>query len=448
MYPGFGYSPIVWWDDDHYAMWYIGSLDEIMVIERAISNDEVCYLYADVADATWCPSTYNDTNTSYAIVTCASGSTSDLLSDNDSLLVWLRLEADDTGNVPDYAIDSSGNGYHGIWRNVYTMADGLESSGSYSVQLNPVSTTSYYEYYSGTDVAEYASAIELGVLPLQQATFCAWVYVTSFAGYPILFSNGLDDNQYYRYQSSILRYASFEFGFFGSGDGRLYIYGYGADGNRYNRGTTTAIVASTDVHVCGAVGNGEAKIWVNGMSMELSSIYDDDGDTTLPNELWQNDQSYMIANIRDYGYAANSGLQGQIDDVRVYNSVLTDESVLSIWRCGALTAPYLSDGVSTKTVYTIAGGSLLSLYTLPFLFVVGYDLTAPTVTMSTSVTWITLTSAYGTPWTVSILPPTTTIADTYNATFTATNEFGETISAVLTVQVVTLTTPDNTSTWE
>jgi hypothetical protein len=189
-------------------------------------------------------------------------------------------------------------------------------------------------------------------------------------------------------------------------------------------------------------------MYINGIATQTGALSDDSG--TVPTTLVQNYQSYMVGNIHDYGGASNSAFQGVMDDVRIYNSVLTDAEILAIWRCGANTKPYLINynQLAVKTLFTTAGSSDYSLYTLPFIWAVPFELQAPSVSITHSdVTWVTLISQQA-PWVVKVLPPAGTTDGTYNVIFTGVNQYGEGLNTTLIVRIITVETPDASSTFD
>jgi hypothetical protein len=204
---------------------WIGGIDDATYIDRAATADEICYLYKGIAASSSCTSSYASTTVTSSSYTCASGISSDNVGGQSSLLIWYRFDWVN-GAFPDYAIDYTGNGYHGIWHNVFNFTTALDSVGTAALQLHPVSVAHYYPTGS-SDSIEYGSAIDVGVLDLATVTFCAWISVSSFNGNPVIFSNALDDDFYYRTTDGsvddIYR-ESFTFGLLGQGKRLLRLF--------------------------------------------------------------------------------------------------------------------------------------------------------------------------------------------------------------------------------
>jgi hypothetical protein len=132
-----------------------------------------------------------------------------------------------------------------------------------------------------------------------------------------------------------------------------------------------------------------------------------------------------------------------IDDVRIYDTVLTDDNILSIFRCGADTAPYLVglSTVPTKALYLSAGSLDYASYDLPFQWTTPFELPdynhGIIGSFSSELAHVCIIAKGATATIYMDVPPAGTADGLYTATFSGINSFGESLNCTLNVNIIT-----------
>jgi hypothetical protein len=190
--------------------------------------------------------------------------------------------------------DSSGNGYHGTLFDDYVWIDGMYGSALYVEDGGYVAIQELH--YEGSGFPE--------------VSVCAWIR-TSSSGNQFIVS--FDRNEYYRLEIN------------GSGGGPGQVgWDVRTDSGQLDYGSETRVDDGQWHHVCGVFDNGEATIYI-------------DGD---PEPSASSGSTYGRGNLR-YGFIGKNSeatgfhdpvpggnpIDGDIDDVRIYDHALTPEEI-------------------------------------------------------------------------------------------------------------------------
>ncbi|MFA6518582.1 MAG: LamG-like jellyroll fold domain-containing protein [Candidatus Shapirobacteria bacterium] len=219
-------------------------------------------------------------------------------------------------------VDSSGNSVNGVLQNM--EADDWNSS----IKATLPFTNGYSLAFDGSTSEQ---VVVSDAIDPTAYTICAWVRPSDVTSTSIIIRSGAVPTTTYQDQILIDSNSKFEY--------------YSYDGASVRVVGTSTVVANQWHHVCvSAQNNGQAKLYVNGVS---EGTPDTVGTLATTADRW--------------AIGSNSGgsmgwYAGYIDDVRVYNTVLSDNQIYALSDIG----PSVISAITVGGNFTITSGTFIS----------------------------------------------------------------------------------------